>query len=69
MKRENESYLGDGLFASWDGYQILLRAPRDNGDHLVFLDPMVLESFFNFLEQRLNVKVTMEKADPPSGAV
>ena len=32
---EREIYLGDGLFASFDGYQVKLRAPRENGDHEV----------------------------------
>jgi hypothetical protein len=35
---QRETYLGDGLFASWDGIQIRLRAPRDGGDHVVFLE-------------------------------
>jgi hypothetical protein len=38
MKRENETYLGDGLYASFDGWQIWLRAPRLGGDHVVALD-------------------------------
>jgi hypothetical protein len=33
-----EEYLGDGLYASFDGWQIKLRAPREDGDHVVFLD-------------------------------
>lgn len=33
-----ETYLGDGLYASFDGYQIRLRAPRGEGDHEVFLE-------------------------------
>ena len=33
-----ETYLGDGLYASFDGYQIKLRAPRANGDHVVYLE-------------------------------
>jgi hypothetical protein len=32
----HETYLGDGLYASFDGWQIRLRAPRENGDHEVF---------------------------------
>jgi hypothetical protein len=47
---ENETYLGDGLYASFDGYQITLRAPRENGDHYVALEPVVLESFFRYVE-------------------
>jgi hypothetical protein len=31
----HETYLGDGLYASWDGLQVRLRAPRDGGDHVV----------------------------------
>jgi len=33
-----ETYLGDGLYASFDGEQIWLRAPRAGGDHCVALD-------------------------------
>ena len=33
-----EHYLGDGLYASFDGYAVVLRAPRANGDHLVVLE-------------------------------
>jgi hypothetical protein len=28
---EHETYLGDGAYASFDGYQIRLRAPRSEG--------------------------------------
>lgn len=46
-----EEYLGDGLFASFDGYHICLRAPREDGDHLVFLEPMVLAAFIKYAEK------------------
>jgi hypothetical protein len=36
---DDETYLGDGVYASFDGWQICLRAPRENGDHVVFLEP------------------------------
>lgn len=45
----NETYLGDGLYASFDGYQITLRAPREGGDHYVALEPSVLREFERFL--------------------
>lgn len=47
---EQETYLGDGLYASFDGYQIRLRAPRFEGDHEVFLDRSVLVNFFHYLD-------------------
>lgn len=46
-KREEE-YLGDGLYASFDGWNVILRAPRLEGDHWIGLEPatwIALESF------------------------
>ena len=48
-----ETYLGDGLYASYDGYQIVLRAPRENGDHYVALEPAVLEIFTEWVDRVL----------------
>ena len=51
MSAENtEVYLGDGLYASYDGWQIKLRAPREDGDHEVFLEPAVLREFERFVQ-------------------
>lgn len=36
-----EEYLGDGLYVSFDGYQLCLRAPREGGDHVTYLEPSV----------------------------
>ena len=48
---QHETYLGDGLYASWDGWQIRLRAPREGGDHEVFLeDGLTLQAFLEFLD-------------------
>jgi hypothetical protein len=47
---ERETYLGDGLFASFDGWQVRLRAPRDSGDHEVFLEQSTLQAFLEFLD-------------------
>jgi hypothetical protein len=48
---ERETYLGDGLYASFDGYQFRLRAPRSEGDHLVYLEPEVYFSFKQYVEE------------------
>jgi hypothetical protein len=47
---QHETYLGDGLFASWDGWQVKLRAPRENGDHEVFLEDVTLQAFMQFVD-------------------
>ena len=51
MIREEE-YLGDGLYASFDGYSITLRAPRGpDGDHWVGLERPVYEALKRFAEK------------------
>ena len=36
-----ETYIGDGVYARFDGYQLWLRTPRENGDHVIALEPAV----------------------------
>jgi hypothetical protein len=46
-----EIFLGDGLFASYDGFQFKLRAPRGMmGDHEVFLEPSVMNGFEKYVD-------------------
>jgi hypothetical protein len=47
----DEEYLGDGLYVYWDGWQIRLRAPRENGDHMVFLEPLVLMELEKYIRR------------------
>lgn len=46
-----EIYLGDGLFASFDGWQVKLRAPRPGGDDVCYLDPGTLASFLEYIKR------------------
>ena len=48
---EKEEYLGDGLYASHDGYMVYLRAPRYEGDHWVGMEPEVLNNFLLYIEK------------------
>jgi hypothetical protein len=50
-----EIYLGDGLYASFDGFAFWLRAPRETGDHRVALEPDVLRAFLYFIERTKGV--------------
>jgi hypothetical protein len=45
MPLHKETHLGDGLYASWNGDAIWLRAPRPGGDHSVALS---VETFMAF---------------------
>jgi hypothetical protein len=48
-----ETYLGDGAYATFDGYGISLRAPRDTGDHVIVLEPEVLGALLLFTATHL----------------
>lgn len=41
MSDDAETFLGDGLYASRYAGLIQLRAPREDGDHVIFLEPEV----------------------------
>lgn len=52
-----ETYLGDGLYVSFDGYQLWLRAPRDDGDHMVALDAATYEALTEYVARLKKAKV------------
>ncbi len=56
-----ETYLGDGLYASFDGWMVTLRAPREGGDHWVGLEPHVYEALARFVEKSFGI-------DPDEGS-
>jgi len=56
---EDESYLGDGLYVTFDGWNMVLRAPRENGNHYVALEPETYSALLRFAEhinKKHNVK-------------
>lgn len=36
-------YLGDGVYASFDGWQIWLTTTRENGTHTIAIEPITLD--------------------------
>jgi hypothetical protein len=56
---ERETYLGDGLYASFDGFMITLRAPREHGDHWVGLEPNVFAALLEY-QKRVTTKENEE---------
>ena len=61
-----EEYLGDGVYASFDGYQIWLRTPRENGDHTIALEPEVLRALKEYVN-RLNEAARVLNAGASNG--
>jgi hypothetical protein len=45
---QNQSYLGDGVYASHDGYQVWL-AVNEPDNHVVALDPSVLIRLYEYV--------------------
>lgn len=45
----DKTYLGDGLYVSFDGYSFTLSAPRGFGEHYVVLEPEVLDEFLRYV--------------------
>jgi hypothetical protein len=47
-----EVYVGDGLFASYYGFSLWLRAPREGGsDHFVALEPLAFEVLLEYAKK------------------
>jgi hypothetical protein len=55
MPLQFEEYLGDGLYAGFDGYQIILAANGRLGDPYctdkVALEPGVTQAFINYIKR------------------
>lgn len=52
LPRQNtEAYIGDGLYISFDGWQLKLRAPRIGGDHFIALEPNVYQSLLRWVNR------------------
>ena len=58
-----EVYLGDGLYASFEGGVFKLRAPRGHIDHWVALEPEVLGAFDAFRRDITNAIAAQQIKD------
>jgi hypothetical protein len=57
---DKEEYLGDGLYASFDVHAIKLRAPREGGDHFVYLEPDVFRELERYVKKCWSRKLVSE---------
>lgn len=44
-------HIGDGVYVTFDGWQIWLRTPRENGWHEIALEPVVIANLLDYMEQ------------------
>lgn len=57
---QHDAYLGDGVYASFDGYQIWL-AVNHHENKQVALEPGVLESFLAYVGRVYGLTITVTK--------
>lgn len=50
MSDETETYLGDAVYASFDGYQIRLRT-GDGNNQVIYLDPRTYANLVEFVKR------------------
>lgn len=55
MINPNAEYIGDGVYAFFDGYRIWLQTERDNGVHEIALEPPVLAEL-NRVVERIKIR-------------
>lgn len=48
-ERGKETYIGDGLYVSFDGYHIRLRAPREDSDHWISMERDVYQNLLKWV--------------------
>lgn len=59
---EKDTYLGDGVYASFDGWQFWLAA-NHHENRVVALEDQVLNNFFRYIESVYKVKITVEQLE------
>ena len=60
---KTKEYLGDGVYASFDGYQIELKAEGDGVTNVIYLEPLVMSALMSFAEKAYGVKIKVEKVE------
>ena len=53
---KSEQYLGDGVYALFDGYQIWLKVMRDGREERIALEPEVFLTLSEFAGECWNIK-------------
>jgi hypothetical protein len=51
LPTDGEVYLGDGAYVRFDGWSLVLRAPRAHGDDIVVLGPLEWQTLRQFVNR------------------
>lgn len=65
LNERKATYLGDGLYVAYDGYQFILAASNGNNwTDTVYLDPGVMQAFKAFASMASQSQDDQEKPEP-----
>lgn len=56
-----KAYLGDGVYAADNGWEILIETERENGRSYIYLDDAVLDSLLRLVERTRGLKIRIER--------
>ena len=62
-------YIGDGVYAEYDGFQYRLSTDRGAETHEIFLDHQVLRQFFDYIEYAQNCTITLKRNQSEWGTI
>ena len=66
MSKIGDDYLGDGVYASWDGYSVTLDLRAQDSTTRIALEPSVFHALIQYRERAVAHEV--EEALPPEQA-
>ncbi len=46
---DQKVYIGDGVYAEYDGLGVWLTTERENGEHRIYLEPQMLDSIHDLI--------------------
>jgi hypothetical protein len=59
----NESYIGDAVYVSFDGYQLKLRT-GDGHNQVIYMEPNVYFSLIAYVDRLSKAKINVQKETP-----
>lgn len=60
-----KQYIGDGVYAEWDGYQIALSVETEGQKHTIYLEPHVIATLNLFWAQCKNLNIAEDANESP----
>ena len=55
------SYIGDGVYVTYDGYHIKLKCDCMSEPNTIGMEPMVIQNLMRFIETCFDVSIKVEK--------